>query len=61
MSSLRPSARATGPDGREWEIYAYRARVAVATGRLRRIRNLFAQREHLLADAGFGDGHRHCR
>ena len=44
MSSLRPSARATGPDGREWEIYAYRARVAVATGRLRRIRNLFAPR-----------------
>ena len=24
MSVFRPSARATGPDGREWEVYAYR-------------------------------------
>ena len=24
MSVFRPSARAHGPDGREWEIYAYR-------------------------------------
>jgi hypothetical protein len=24
VSVFRPSARATGPDGREWEIYAYR-------------------------------------
>lgn len=23
MSSLRPAARTTAPDGREWEIYAY--------------------------------------
>ena len=28
MSGLRPSARTAAPDGREWEIYAYRARLA---------------------------------
>ena len=44
MSSLRPKARTTGPDGREWEIYAYRSRVAPAAGRFRRIRRLFASR-----------------
>lgn len=27
MSSLRPSVRVTGPDGREWELYAYRLRL----------------------------------
>jgi hypothetical protein len=26
VSVFRPSARATGPDGREWEIYAYRVK-----------------------------------
>lgn len=44
MSSLRPSARTASPDGREWEIYAYRERVAPASGRLRRVRRLFASR-----------------
>jgi hypothetical protein len=44
MSSLRPSARTTAPDGREWEIYAYRARVAPEPGRFRGIRRLFARR-----------------
>ena len=24
MSAFRPAARTTGPDGREWEIYAFR-------------------------------------
>jgi len=27
MSVFRPISRAVGPDGREWEIYAYRLRV----------------------------------
>ena len=27
MSLLRAAARVTGPDGREWEIYAYKLRV----------------------------------
>jgi hypothetical protein len=44
MSGLRPSARVTGPDGREWEIYAYRARVAPSKGRLRSLRRLIARR-----------------
>lgn len=45
MSSLRPAARTTSPDGRDWEIYAYRGRVAPPTGaRLRRLRTLFARR-----------------
>ena len=44
MSSLRPSARTLAPDGREWEIYAYRARVTPASGRFRRLRRLFARR-----------------
>ncbi len=43
MSRFSPHARVTDPDGREWEIYAYRRRVAVQ-GRLRRIRTLFAPR-----------------
>jgi hypothetical protein len=44
MSSLRPSARTTSPDGRAWEIYAYRERIAPESGRLRRLRRLFAPR-----------------
>jgi hypothetical protein len=44
MSSLRAKARTTAPDGREWEIYAYRPRVQPATGRFRKIRRLFARR-----------------
>lgn len=44
MSSLRPKARTASPDGREWEIYAYRPRVQPAGGRFRRIRRLFARR-----------------
>ena len=36
MSAFRPVARTTGPDGREWEIYAYRFRMPA----LRRIREL---------------------
>lgn len=27
MSVFRPAARVTGPDGREWELYAYRLRL----------------------------------
>jgi hypothetical protein len=27
MSGFRPSARVTAPDGREWEIYAYKLRL----------------------------------
>ena len=27
MSVFRPAARVTGPDGREWEIYAYKIKV----------------------------------
>ena len=44
MSSLRPQARATSPDGREWEIYSYRHRVEPTAGRFRKIRRLFARR-----------------
>jgi len=44
MSSLRPRARTASPDGREWEIYAYRQRVPPTDGRFRRIRRLFAPR-----------------
>jgi hypothetical protein len=44
MSSLRPSARTVSPDGREWELYAYRPRVPSETGRLRRVRRLVAPR-----------------
>jgi hypothetical protein len=44
MSSLRPAARTTSPDGRDWEIYAYRTREAPSTGRLRRVRRLLAPR-----------------
>lgn len=42
MSSLRPSARTTSPDGREWEIYAHRRRVEPPRGRFRRLRRMFA-------------------
>jgi hypothetical protein len=44
MSSLRAAAKATAPDGRRWEIYAYRGRTAPASGRFLRIRRLFARR-----------------
>jgi hypothetical protein len=44
MSSFRPKARTTSPDGREWEIYAYRKRAPAPPGRFRRIRGLFAPR-----------------
>jgi hypothetical protein len=44
MSSLRPSARTLAPDGRKWEIYAYRARIAPSTGRLKSLRGLVARR-----------------
>jgi len=44
MSSLRPETRTTSPDGREWEIYAYRPRVEPTAGRFRKIRRLFARR-----------------
>jgi hypothetical protein len=44
MSSLKAAARTTAPDGREWEIYAYRTRAAPSTGRFRRIRRLLAPR-----------------
>ena len=44
MSSLRPVARTMAPDGREWEIYAYRPRVEPTSGRLKRVRRLFARR-----------------
>src|SRR5581483_8259975 len=42
---LKASARTRSPDGRDWEIYAYRARVDVEPGAFRRIRRLFAPRE----------------
>jgi hypothetical protein len=46
MSSLRAHSRTTAPDGREWEIYAYRKRAALPEDvRLRRIRGWFAPRE----------------
>jgi hypothetical protein len=45
MSSLRPAARTTAPDGRAWEIYAYRPRVESAgDSRFGRLRRLFARR-----------------
>jgi hypothetical protein len=44
MSSLRPKARTASPDGREWEVYAYRPRVQPPDGRFRKIRRLFAPR-----------------
>jgi len=43
MSSLRPSARTVAPDGRRWEIYAYRARVVPESGPLRRLRQVFSR------------------
>lgn len=47
MSSLRPAARTTSPDGRDWEIYAYRERVAPpAEVRFRRLRAFFAPRSN---------------
>ena len=42
--SIRPKVRTASPDGREWEIYAYRTRVQPATGRFRKIRRLCARR-----------------
>ena len=44
MSSLRPSARTASPDGREWELYAYRARTPPAPGRFQRARRLLSPR-----------------
>lgn len=44
MSSLRPSARTRGPDGREWEIYAYHARLPPRPGRFMVVRRLLAPR-----------------
>lgn len=45
MSSLRPAARTTGPDGRIWELYAYRARMPTTARRFRAVRRrLFAKR-----------------
>ncbi|HEY2073416.1 MAG TPA: hypothetical protein VGG88_07570 [Gaiellaceae bacterium] len=45
MSSLRPAARTMSPDGREWEIYAYRERTELPPDvRLRGVRRLFARR-----------------
>ncbi|MGH2972207.1 MAG: hypothetical protein ACRDNM_14485 [Gaiellaceae bacterium] len=45
MSSLRPAARTTAPDGREWEIYAYRERAELPDDvRFTRVRKLFARR-----------------
>jgi hypothetical protein len=44
MSGLRPHARATSPDGREWEIYAYRVRITPDRGRFRSVRRLLAPR-----------------
>jgi hypothetical protein len=39
VSVFRPSARATSPDGREWEIYAYRVQLPErGRGALRRLR-----------------------
>ena len=43
-SSLRPSARTRSPDGREWEIYAYRERLPPRPGRFMLLRRLFAAR-----------------
>jgi len=41
MSKLRPEARTTSPDGRDWEIYAYREHLPPTSPRLRRLRRLF--------------------
>jgi hypothetical protein len=41
MSSLRPIARTTAPDGREWEIYAYGLRLPPRKGRLWIFRRIF--------------------
>ncbi len=35
MSGLRPSARATDPEGRSWEIYAYKVKRSKRNGRRR--------------------------
>jgi hypothetical protein len=44
MSSLRPAARTTSPDGREWEIYAFPERVELPPKmRFRVVRQLFAR------------------
>ena len=44
MSSLRPAARTVSPDGREWEIYAYRERAELPPDtRFRLVRRLFAR------------------
>jgi hypothetical protein len=46
MSGLRPHAKTVGPDGREWEIFAYRRRIAPPEDvRFRRIRGWLAPRE----------------
>ncbi|HKT44312.1 MAG TPA: hypothetical protein VJQ85_05885 [Gaiellaceae bacterium] len=53
MSSLKAAARTTAPDGREWEIYAYRERVAPPVdARFQLVRRLFARRsDHWLVEA----------
>lgn len=44
MSSLRPAARTMSPDGREWEIYAYRERAELPPDtRFRLVRKLVAR------------------
>jgi hypothetical protein len=44
MSSLRPAARTTSPDGRAWEIYAYHERAELPPEvRFRLVRRLFAR------------------
>jgi hypothetical protein len=46
MSGLRAHTKTSGPDGRAWEIYAYRRRVELPEGvRFRGIRAWFAPRE----------------
>lgn len=48
MSSLKAVARTIGPDGREWEIYAYRERVPPPEdARFQLVRRLFARRSQL--------------
>ena len=45
MSSLRAHAKTRAPDGRQWEIYAYRQRVPLTDDvRFHRIRSRFAPR-----------------
>lgn len=45
MSGLKPHAKTRGPDGREWELYAYRERVPPPDDvRFRWIRKWFAPR-----------------